>query len=99
MVYSDYSEKSASDLAAFAEMGYNTVIFDVNSENIESAANLFSVAQNNSLYFGLKADVASSHAYLLSFTEKFTPGVCSPSRRVVSRNFFFLMFSFKMHII
>ncbi len=71
LLYSDYSEKSVSDLAGFESMGYNTVIFDVNSQNAESAAALFSAAQMNKLYFGIRADVSSQHAYLVSFTEKY----------------------------
>ena len=71
LIYSDYSEKSTADLAGFEAMGYNTVIFDVNSQNIESAAALFPAAQSGKLYFGLRADVSSEHAYLVSFTEKY----------------------------
>ena len=71
LIYSDYSENSAADLAGFEAMGYNTVIFDVNSQNIENAASLFSAAQTGKLYFGIRADVSSQHAYLVSFTEKY----------------------------
>ncbi len=71
LVYSDYSEKSAADLAGFEAMGYNTVIFDINSQNIETAASLFSAAQTNKLYFGIRADISASHAYLVSFSEKY----------------------------
>ena len=71
LIYSDYSENSATDLAGFETMGYNTVIFDVNSQNIENAASLFSAAQTGKLYFGIRADVSSQHAYLVSFTEKY----------------------------
>lgn len=70
-VYSDYSEKSVADLAGFEAMGCNTVIFDVNSSSIESAAALFSAAQTNKLCFGIRADVSAEHAYLVSFTEKY----------------------------
>ena len=71
MVCSDYSESGAADLAGLEEMGYNTVVFDVNAQNIDSAANLFAAAQTNKLFFGLKADVSESDSYLVSFTEKY----------------------------
>jgi len=38
--YSDYSESSAEDLAKFENLGFNTVIFELNSNNTETVASL-----------------------------------------------------------
>lgn len=71
VVYSEYSDKSETELAGFEALGFNTVIFDVNSENIEKAAALFTAAQTNKLYFGIRADISSESAYLINFSEKY----------------------------
>ncbi len=71
VTYSEYSEKSVSELSDFEKSGFNTVIFDINSQNSESAAALFSAAQANKLYFGIRADASADSSYIISFTEKY----------------------------
>lgn len=70
-VYGDYSEKSAEDLAGFAQLGMNTVIFELTEENASVVASLFEVAKTSNLYFGVKANVAEKSDYLTAFSEKF----------------------------
>ncbi len=70
-VYGSYSDKSKEDLSKFADYGFNTVIFDLTGENAESVAPLFDAAKEFKLYFGVKADVSESNAYLLDFVKKY----------------------------
>lgn len=69
-VYSEYSEKSSSDLASMPSFGFNTVIFDINEKTAENAALLFSAAKENGLYFGIRADISSDSSYLVEFAQK-----------------------------
>ena len=53
--YSDYSELSAADVAAFGEKGFNTVTFILTAENSETVKTLIAEAQSANIYFGLTA--------------------------------------------
>ncbi len=70
-VYGSYSDKSAQDLAKFANFGFNTVIFELTKENAESVAPLFDTAKELKLYFGVRADISESNAYLIDFVKKY----------------------------
>lgn len=70
-VYSEYSENSASELADFAKLGFNTVIFDLTEENADKVSQLLETAKTNNLYFGIRADVAKAPDYAVSFIESF----------------------------
>ncbi|MBE6771749.1 MAG: N-acetylmuramoyl-L-alanine amidase [Ruminococcaceae bacterium] len=68
--YSDYSESSAEDLAKFENLGFNTVIFELNSNNTETVASLLEIAGKNSLYYGIYADISQGSDYLTDFSKK-----------------------------
>ncbi len=70
-VYSDYSESSNSELANFAKLGFNTVIFDLNERNADKVAALLESAKNNKLYHGVRADISESSGYAVAFAEQF----------------------------
>lgn len=70
-VYTEYSENSASELANFAKLGFNTVIFDLNEENAATVSSLFEAAKANRLYYGVRADISKSSAYVTAFVEEF----------------------------
>ncbi len=69
-VYDSYSDKSAQDLAKFVNLGFNTVIFELTSENAETVAPLFDTAKELELYFGVKADISEKNDYLVDFIKK-----------------------------
>ncbi len=70
-VYSEYSENSTAELAAFGNYGFNTVIFDLTAENSSSVASLLDAAKANSLYFGIRADIAQNYDFVTAFVEEF----------------------------
>ena len=65
--YSDYSELSAADVAAFGEKGFNTVTFILTAENSETVKTLIAEAQSANIYFGIKADASADTAYITDF--------------------------------
>ncbi|MBQ8015280.1 MAG: hypothetical protein IJ264_03730, partial [Clostridia bacterium] len=69
--YSEYSENSAAELAAFGNYGFNTVIFNLTAENASSVSTLLDAAKANSLYFGIYADIAEKYDFVTAFVEKF----------------------------
>ncbi|MBR3819091.1 MAG: N-acetylmuramoyl-L-alanine amidase [Clostridia bacterium] len=69
-VYSDYSENSNSELASFAKLGFNTVIFELNKENTDKVAALLETAKALNLYYGVRADISEKSDYAVSFIEK-----------------------------
>lgn len=70
-VYGSYSDKSAQDLAKFANFGFNTVIFELTKENAESVVPLFDAAKKLNLYFGIRADISDNSSYLIDFVKKY----------------------------
>ncbi len=70
-VYSEYSEQSAADLAKFEKSGFNTVIFELTAENAPEVAALLASAEENSLYFGIRADVSKGSGFLTEFSKKY----------------------------
>ena len=70
-VYSDYSETDNSELANFAKLGFNTVIFDVNEENTDKVAALLETAKVLNLYHGIRADISEKSDYAVSFIENY----------------------------
>lgn len=70
-VYSSYSDNSAQELAEFEELGFNTVIFDMDEENAASVASLLEAAKTNGLYFGIRADISENYDYVTAFAEEF----------------------------
>ncbi len=70
-VYSSYSESSALELSLFKGLGFNTVIFNLTEDNVQSVAPLLETAQKSSLYFGVKADVTNGSDYITDFTQKY----------------------------
>ncbi len=70
-VYNEYSEKSASELADYMKLGFNTVIFELNEKNADKVAPLLETAKTNKLYYGVKADISSNADYAVSFVEEF----------------------------
>ncbi len=70
-VYYGYSDKSAADLAQFDKNGFNTVIFELTAENITDVAALLETAAENSLYFGVRADVSQDSGFLTAFTKEY----------------------------
>ena len=70
-VYSEYSDKSAAELAEFEKSGFNTVIFNLTAENAAEVAALLNTASDNSLYFGVRADVSQGYEYLSAFTKEY----------------------------
>lgn len=69
--YSEYSEKSEEELAAFEALGFNTVIFSLSEDNTDRVSALLQTAQANSLYFGIKADISQGAEYLTAFVAEF----------------------------
>lgn len=70
-VYSSYSDSSALELAEFEELGFNTVIFDMDEESAASVASLLDAAKTNGLYFGIRADISENYDYVTAFIEEF----------------------------
>lgn len=70
-VYSEYGDNSASELANFAKLGFNTVIFELNEENADKVSAILDTAKGNNLYFGIKADISENSSYAVSFIEEF----------------------------
>ena len=70
-VFKEYDNTSATRLAEFSKLGFNTVIFEMNEENADKVAPLLELARANNLYFGTKADISESADYAISFVEKF----------------------------
>ncbi len=70
-VYSEYSDNSASELADFAKLGFNTVIFDLTEENGDKVSQLLEAAKTNNLYFGIRAFITDNSDYAVSFIENF----------------------------
>lgn len=69
-VYSSYSENSALELGLFKDLGFNTVIFELTEENGDTVAPLLETANENSLYYGIKADASAGTDYIAAFAEK-----------------------------
>ncbi len=69
-VYSDYFESSSSELANFAKLGFNTVIFDLNKENGDKVAKLLETAKSLNLYHGVRADISENSNYAIAFIEQ-----------------------------
>lgn len=69
-VYSEYSEKSVTELAEFEKLGFNTVIFDLTKENSAEVAALLESAKENNLYFGIRADIFENTDYVTAFVKK-----------------------------
>ncbi len=70
-VYSEYTDKSSSEIAEFLKFGFNTVIFDLTEENADKVASLLETAKANKLYFGIRADISENTDYAVSFSEKY----------------------------
>lgn len=70
-VYSEYSENSATDLAGFSKLGFNTVIFDLTNEKSSIVSSLLTSAKENSLYFGIRADISENSDFVTAFVEEF----------------------------
>ncbi len=70
-IYSEYTDASATDLANFEKLGFNTVIFDLNEENADKVSALFETARANGLYFGVRTDISKSSDYAAAFAEEF----------------------------
>ncbi len=68
--YSDYSDISAADIASFTAKGFNTVTFILTPENGESVKPLLKSAEENKLYFGIKADASGDTAYITDFVKE-----------------------------
>ena len=69
-VYSEYSDNSGADLSGFGKNGFNTVIFELTAENANQVASLIGIAAENSLYFGVRADVSQESGFLTAFTKE-----------------------------
>ncbi len=66
-VYAEYSDKSATEIAGFANYGFNTVIFELTEDNAETVIPLIENAKTAKLYFGIKADASENGAYITEF--------------------------------
>lgn len=66
-VYGAYTEKSAEEIAGFGAHGFNTVIFELDSENADSVIPLIETAKTAKLYFGIRADASANDAYIVDF--------------------------------
>lgn len=69
--YSEYSEKSTDELVEFNKLGFNTVIFNLTSDNAAEVSPLLEAAKSNSLYFGIKADISENSEFLTKFVTNF----------------------------
>ena len=70
-VFNEYSDKSAAELANFVNLGFNTVIFELNEKNADKVSALLETAKSNNLYFGVRADISENADYAVSFIEEF----------------------------
>ncbi len=70
-VYSEYTENSVAELAAFGNYGFNTVIFDLTAENAPAVAALLDAARANGLYFGIRADISEKNGFVIDFIREF----------------------------
>ncbi len=66
-VYDSYSENSMYELELFDALGFNTVIFELTADNGDKIVPLLEIADSNSLYYGIKADVSLSTDYVSAF--------------------------------
>ena len=68
--YAEYSEKSTSELSEFGKHGFNTVIFELTAENSAQVSSLLESAKQNSLYFGVRADISGGSEFLTAFSKE-----------------------------
>lgn len=68
--YSEYSEISAAEIASLTPKGFNTVTFILTAENSETVKQLLKTAEENKLYFGIKADASADTAYITDFVKE-----------------------------
>ncbi|MGN0572390.1 MAG: hypothetical protein ACI4IX_00480, partial [Acutalibacteraceae bacterium] len=70
-VYSELSENSSEELSGFSTLGFNTVIFELNSDNASDVPTLLGYAEKAGLYRGIRADISADSAKTEEFVKQY----------------------------